>query len=237
MWILTFFLSVVFLAGAYSGNQSWFTLDRLTRDNVLNGALIILALFTILMIAFVIGFFPQSIAAPFMMVLYSAIAGFLIGYALRLFKHRSNSGDILYQHRSFWVDHAPNFLAIILIIYGIYRTSILTDPPITGIRLTSGVSLICFGLFSWTLKVVPEFRSKGIMLLDRYIHWKEVIAWKWQSESVVVIEYYVKEHKEDERLKQFATSIPEEERKELEVILKSKMEEFDDERRKVLFPE
>jgi hypothetical protein len=237
MWILTFFLFVVFLAGAYSGNQPWFTLDRLTRDNVLNGALIILALFTILMIAFVLGFFPQSVAAPFMMVLYSVIAGFLIGYALRLFNHRSISGDILYQHRSFWVDHAPNFLAIILIVYGIYRTSILSEMPVTGIRLTSGISLICFGLFSWTLKVVPEFRSKGIMLLDRYIHWKNVISWKWQSESVVVIEYYVKEHKEDERLKQFATSIPEEERKELEVILKSKMEEFDEERRKVLFPE
>ena len=237
MWILTIFLFFVFLLAAYSGNQMWFTLDRLTRDNVLNGVLITLALFTLLMVAFVFGFFPQSVAAPFMMVLYSAIAGFFTGYATRLFKHRSKSGDILYQHRSFWVDHAPNFLAIILIVYGLYRTSILTDLPVTGIRITSGISLICFGLFSWTLKVVPEFRSKGIMLLDRYIHWKEVIAWSWQSESVVVIEYFAKHQKEGERIKQFSTSIPEDERKELEVILKSKMEEFDEERRKVLFPE
>lgn len=237
MWILTLFLFVVFLASAFAGNQSWFTLDRLTKENVLNGTLLVLAFFTLLMVAYVLGFFPQSVAAPFMMSLYSVIAGFFMGYAVRLLTHRSKSGDILYQHRSFWVDHAPNLLAIILILYGIYRTSVLSDMPVTGIRLTSGISLICFGLFSWTLKVVPEFRSKGIMLLDRYIHWKEVISWSWQSESVVVIEYFTKEHKEDERIKQFATSIPEEERKELEVILKSKMDEFDEERRKILFPE
>jgi hypothetical protein len=237
MWILTLFLCVVFLTGAYTGNRSWFTLDRLTRDNVLNGTLIVLMVFTLLMVAFILGFFPQSIAAPFMMVLYSVIAGFFAGYAIRLLKYRSRSGNILYQHRSFWVDHAPNLLAIVLILYGVYRTSILSDLPVTGIRLTSGISLISFGFFGWTLKVVPEFRSKGIMLIDRYIHWKEVISWNWQSESVVVIEYIVKGQENDERIKQFATSIPEDERKELEIVLNSKMDEFDEERRKILFPE
>lgn len=237
MWILTLFLCVMFLTGTYAGNQSWFTLDRLTRDNVLNSTLIVLMVFTLLMVAFILGFFPQSVAAPFMMVLYTVIAGFFTGYAFRLLKYRSRSGKILYQHRSFWVDHAPNLLAIVLILYGVYRTSILSEMPVTGIRLTSGISLISFGFFSWTLKVVPEFRSKGIMLIDRYIHWKEVISWNWQSESVVVIEYFVKEHKDDERIKQFATSIPEDERKELEIVLNSKMDEFDEERRKILFPE
>lgn len=189
------------------------------------------------MIAYVVGFFPQSVAAPFMMTLYSLIAGFFVGYAIRLYKLRSKSGNILYQNRSFWIDHAPNFLAIILILYGIYRTSILSDFPVTGIRLTSGISLISFGLFSWTLKAVPEFRSKGILLLDQFIHWKEVLSWKWQNESVIVIEFFKKENQSDEQIKFFATSIPEDERKELEVVLKSKMEEFEDERNKTLFPE
>lgn len=237
MWILTFFLCAIFFSGMYLGQKSWFTLDKLSRDNVLNGSLFVLALFTILMIAYVLGFFPQSVAAPFMMSLYSLIAGFFVGYAFRLYNLRSKSGNILYQNRSFWVDHAPNFLAIILILYGIYRTSILSDFPVTGIRLTSGISLISFGLFSWTLKAVPEFRSKGILLLDQFIHWKQILSWKWHNESVIVIEFFTKKKRGEEQISHFATSIPEDERKELEVVLKSKMEEFEEERNKTLFPE
>jgi hypothetical protein len=235
MWILTIFLAVLFIAAAYVGNRPWFTLDRLTRDNVLNGALAVLILFTLLMVAYITGFFPQSVAAPFMMMVYITIAGFFTGYAFRLIRFRSDAGDILYQHRTFWVDHAPNLFAVILIIYGIYRTAILTDIPVTGIRITSGVSLICFGIFTWTLKTVPEFRSNGIILLDRFIPWKEVLSWNWQSEDVVAIEYISPKKHHDERIRQFATSIPEDERKEVEMVLASKLEEFDEERKKVLF--
>ncbi|MEX0822735.1 MAG: hypothetical protein WD008_00015 [Balneolaceae bacterium] len=237
MWILTLFLALVFFAGSYIGTQSWFTLDRLNRSNVLNGALIVLMIFTMLMVAYVLGFFPQSVAAPFMMTLYSVIAGFFIGYAYRLYNYRTKAGRILYQHRSFWIDHAPNFLAMILIIYGVYRMAILTNEPVTGIRLTSGLSLICFGLFNWTLKVVPEFRSKSVILLDRSIRWIDIISWKWQSESVLKLEFIHEDPKHGERLAEFSTSIPEDERKEIEIVLKSKMEEFADERKKKLLKE
>lgn len=212
-------------------------LDRLTREAVLNTTLIVLTIFTLLMIAHIMGFFPQSVAAPFMMSIYTIIAAFFSGYAIRLYRSRRTSGNVLYQHRSFWIDHAPNILAVILVLYGIYRTAIITNQPVTGIRITSGLSLISFGFFMWTLKAVPEFRSLGVILLDRFIHWKEVISWKWTGESVLTIEFLVKQGDEDERIKQFSTSIPEDERKELEVILISKMEEFEEERRKVLFPE
>lgn len=237
MWILILFLIAVAVAGVYSGNQHWFMLDRLNSDVVLNGTLLMLLAFTVLMIAYVFGFFPQSIAAPFMMVLYTAIAGFLAGYAGRLYSSRKKAAGILYQYRSFWVDHAPNLLAIMLILYGIYRTAVLTDLPVTGIRVTSGISLICFGLFSWTLKAVPEFRSKGVMLLDRFIPWKYIISWHWQNEEVLAIEYIVKESKTETRIKQFTTYIPSEERKEIEIILKSKMDEFSDERKELLLSE
>lgn len=237
MWILNLLLLFIFLAGVFSGQQPWFTLHRLNKSNVLNGTLIVLAGFTLLMLLYVLGFFPQSVAAPFMMAIYSLIAGFFIGYAFRLLNLRNKSGRLLYQHRSFWIDHAPNLLAIILIIYGIFRTAVLTDEPITGIRITSGISLISFGIFTWTLKAVPEFRSKGVLLLDRYIRWEEVIAWNWQSESVLEIEYIAQESSKNERIREFLTSIPEDERKEIEMILKSKMDEFDEERKNVLFKE
>ncbi len=234
MWILTIFLLLIGIGGLYIGSKEWFTIDRLNKTNVLNGALAILIFFTMLMVAFVLGYFPQSIAAPFMMTGYSIIGGFFIGYAYRLFSMRGDAGHSLYQQRSFWIDHAPNLLAAALIIYGIFRTSILTEQPVTGIRLTSGISLMSFGFYCWTLNVVPEFRSRGIIFLDRFIHWREVVAWDWLRESVLKIEYILETENKEESLSQFLTSIPEEERKEVETILKSKMDEYIDFRRKRL---
>ena len=234
MWILNLFLFFTAVAGGIIGAQPWFTFDRLNKTNVLNGALITLFIFTLLMILYVLGLFPQYIAAPFMMVLYSFLGGFFFGYAIRLYNLRKESGRVLYQYRAFWVDHAPNLLAIALIIFGIYRTGVLTDQFITGIRVTSGVSLICFGIFNWTLKAVPEFRSNGVILLDRLIFWEEVISWRWISEEVLGIEYLVEENKREERIKEFSTTIPQLERKEIEMILKSKMDEYFEERKKRL---
>ncbi|TVQ06271.1 MAG: hypothetical protein EA359_01365 [Balneolaceae bacterium] len=237
MWILSLFLLFAAIFGAFAGFQNWFRFDQLTKTNVLNTSLFVLIIFTVLMIMYVLGYFPQAIAAPFMMTIYSVLAGFFTGYANSLLAYRRKAGSVLYQHRSFWIDHAPSLLAIVLILYGLYRTSILTEPPVTGIRVTSGISLMSFGYFAWTLKVVPEFRSKGILFLDRFIHWKEVIAWSWQSETSIGIEFLDRDKKNGERIKEFYTSIPEEEKKEIELVLKSKMEEYSEERKKILFKE
>lgn len=234
MWILNLFLFFIAVTGGYVGLQPWFRFDRLNKNNVLNSALITLFVFTLLMVLYVLGLFPQYVAAPFMMVLYSFLAGFFFGYAGRLYNLRKDSGQMLYQHRSFWVDHAPSLLALAIILFGIYRTSVLTDQIITGIRVTSGISLISFGMFTWTLKAVPEFRSKGVILLDRYILWEEVISWRWIGEDILGIEYLVEEEKTEERIKEFSTTIPEIERKEIEMILKSKMDEYFEERKKRL---
>ncbi len=235
MWLLTLFLIVSVLFGAFAGSQNWLVFEKLTKTNLLNGSLIILSIFTLLMVLHSFGLFPQSIAAPFMMTIYSLIAGFFAGTANKLIQQRQKSGNILYQHRSFWVDHAPNLLAVALIIYGIYRTAVFTAEPVTGIRITSGLSLMCFGFFTWTLKAVPEFRSKGIFFLDRFILWKEVIAWRWQSETVIAIEFVADNESANERIKELYTTIPEDEKKEIEIVLKSKMEEYADDRKKILF--
>ena len=237
MWILNLFLFLAAIAGGYVGFQPWFKFDRLNKNNVLNSILVILFVFTLLMILYSIGLFPQSVAAPFMMTLYSFLTGFFFGYAGRLYNLRKESGLVLYQHRSFWVDHAPNLLAVAIILFGIYRTAILTDQAITGIRLTSGISLLSFGIFTWTLKAVPEFRSNGVILLDRHILWEEVISWRWVSEEILRIEYLIEEQSDDEGIKEFTTTIPQEERKEIETILKSKMDEYFEERKNRLLGE
>lgn len=230
MWIYTIFLLALFIGGLYLGERPYFQLRKLTPSIVLNFSLAILVLFTVLMIAYVVGVFPQSVAAPMMAGLYVTLAGFFAGYAYWLFKIRSDGGTILYQNRSFWVDHAPNLLALGLIVYGIYRTSVFSELPVTGIRFSSGMSLICFGLLSWTLKVVPEFRSKGIQFLDQFIPWKRVLSWRWHTDEVVLIEYVESSKQARDRIKQFVTSIPPDEKKEIELVLKSKLEEYADER-------
>lgn len=230
MWIYIIFLSALFIGGLYTGVRPFFQLRKLTTSMVLNISLVVLVLFTALMMAFIAGIFPQSIAAPMMAGLYIFLAGFFAGYAFRLYKIRSDGGTILYQNRSFWVDHAPNLLAIGLIVYGIYRSSVLTDMPVTGIRFSSGMSLICFGILSWTLKVVPEFRSGGILFLDQFIPWKKVLSWRWHTDDVVLVEYIQSEKTGEDRIKQFVTSVPPDEKKEIELVLTSKLEEFADER-------
>lgn len=236
MWILSLFLAAVFLGGIFTGNSSRFTIDKLNKQLVLNGSLAVLLLFGLLLLLYNFGYFPQSVAAPFMMAVYSFAGGFLAGFSVRQYQKKKKGGDILYQHRSFWVDHAPNLLAIGLIIFGVYRTSFLTDLPVTGIRVTSGISLICFGIFTWTMKAVPEFRKYGILLLDRLIRWDDVISWHWHSEEIIAIEYMVNENG-DEDIHEFLTSIPLEDKKEIERILASKADDYYEIRRKKLLKE
>ena len=230
MWIYIIFLLVLFLGGLYLGERPFFQLRKLTPSIVLNVSLAVLILFTALMIAYVVGVFPQYVAAPVMAGLYITLAGFFAGYAYRLYRKKSEGGTILYQNRSFLVDHAPNLLSVALIIFGIYRTSLLTDLPITGIRFSSGMSLICFGILGWTIKAVPEFRSAGILFLDQFIPWKRVLSWRWHTDDVVLIEYVETEKQANDRIKQFVTSVPPDEKKEIELVLTSKLEEYADER-------
>lgn len=240
MWIIILLMLAITLTGLYIGQNSGFNVQKLSKNLVLNGALITLGVFTLLFVLYNIGYFPQSVAAPFMMGVYSLAGGFFLGYAFRIYTLRMRSGRILFQHRSFWVDHAPNLLSIILILFGIYRTSILLDAPVTGIRLTSGISLICFGLFTWTLKTVPEFRVQGILFLDTLISWEYVASWSWQSETILGIDYLSKEKKDKDgefRLTEITTFISEEDKKSVERILKEKTDDYSDLRRELLLPD
>lgn len=233
--VLIYLISgIMTLAGSYIGMQRWFRFEKLNRSVLLNGCLLILGLFTLLMLAREIGFFPQSVAAPLMMGIYSLLAGFFIGLAWRLMRLRKNSGNILYMYRSFWVDLAPQLASILILLFGLYRTSILIEQPITGIRLTSGCSLFAFGLLGFTLRFVPEFRTRGILFLDRLTPWKHLLSWSWKSEEVISIEYLYTSQKQGHMIREFLTTVPAEDRRQVETILSSRMEEFSDEREKSL---
>lgn len=237
MWIIILLMLIVTFAGLYIGQSAGFRLQTLDKNTLLNASLITLALFTLLIILHNFGYFPQWIAAPFMMGVYSLAGGFFLGYAFRIYTLRVRSGKILFQYRSFWIDHAPNLLAVILILFGIYRTSILLETPVTGIRLTSGMSLICFGLSIWTLKAVPEFRVRGIFFLDTLIPWEYVVSWNWYSETILHIDYMLKQKakgEEELRITELSTYIPEEDKKNVERILQERTDDFSELRLKIL---
>jgi len=234
MIYLYFLYLISAVAGGFAGYNSWVRIEKLNKHNLLNAILNALILFTFLMVAYLAGYFPQTVAAPFMAAVYSFLSGFFTGYAARMISLRTNTGAILYTHRSFWIDHAPNFLSLVIILFGLYRTALLTSEPVTDIRFTSGVSLICFGFLGWTVKLVPDFRSNGVLLFDKKIPWNQVISWHWHSENVLQIEYLSDIGKKSEGVHEFLTSIPEDERLEIETILKSKMDEYKNERQKLL---
>jgi drug/metabolite transporter superfamily protein YnfA len=68
--MLFLYLYIIYLisafAGGFTGFQSWVRIEKLNKRSLLNAILIILFLFTLLMTAYLAGFFPQAVAAPFM---------------------------------------------------------------------------------------------------------------------------------------------------------------------------
>lgn len=222
------------LAGGYVGIKPWFRFEKLNKAILLNGVLTALTVFTLLMFAWFLGYLSQSTAASLMMFIYSFLTGFFTGVGCRFIRLRKTSGNILYMHRSFWTDHAPQLAAILILLFGLYRTSLLLEQPVTGIRLTSGLSLIAFGFLGLTVRITPEFRTRGILFLDRLTPWKHLLSWSWKTEEVICLEYLYSSDSNRKRIREFLTTIPAEDRRQVETLLTSKLEEFRDEREKSL---
>lgn len=230
MIILIVFLAVVFVLAFWLGHRRMFRLEHLNQRLVINGFLIAMVILTLMTVAHWIGFFPQPVAARVTMSLYIIAAGFFFGYGLKLITLRNDAGDIEYIYRSFWTDIAPNLLAIFLVAYGIYRTGVLTLGPFTGIGITSGLSLVGFGFWGWTIRVVPEFRKKGLLMLDLFIPWKNVMAYKWKSEEVLQIDYMT----QDKKFSELFTYIPPEDQLRIERVLGKKFSQYEDDRKKAM---
>lgn len=230
MVLLLTILAVLFVLSCWFGYRQYVQFEDLNLRNVSNSILGIMILLTLLSSLQWIGIFPQWIAANITMGLYTLATGFFFGTGIRLMVKKKQAGQIEYMHRSFWVDVAPNLIAALLVAYGIYRTGILTFGPFTGIGVSSGLSLIGFGFFGWTVRIVPEFRKEGILLLDQFLEWKLVLAYEWVSEEVMTIDYM----NENGKICEFNTSIPAEDRKLVEQLLGKRIREHEDERKKEL---
>lgn len=233
MYFFPFVLGLLFLLACWLGFRRIVRFEHLNEHRVLNTLIAGVLILTALNVAHWLGYFTQEIAARTTMGLYIFAAGFLAGFGTKLITLRSEAGSIEYLHRSFWTDAAPNIIAIMIVAFGIYRTGMLTFGPFTGIGITSGLSLIFFGYWGWTINIVPEFRKNGILLLDQLVAWEQVTSYRWESEEVLQIDYYTSESK----LTDFNTYIPIEDRLLIERILGKKLKEFEEQRKERIHQE
>lgn len=226
MILVAVILTIIFGLSGWVGYRRIFRLDQLNQRRVINSFLVVMGILTLMTIAHWLGFFTQQIAAHITMGFYVIAAGFFTGYGSRLIGLRRGSGHIEYMYRSFWTDIAPNLIAVLLVAFGLYRTGIITLGPFTGIGITSGISLAAFGYWGWTIPVVPEFRDKGLLFLDQYIAWGQLVAYQWVAEETLEVDYMT----EDESLTSFSTYIPAEDKAIVERVLNRKHHDFREEK-------
>ncbi|MFP8488454.1 hypothetical protein ACKGJO_05080 [Gracilimonas sp. Q87] len=219
LWIVVSTI-IVSLVSIYLGHSRLLHIDQITPRRSSITLILVLLLFLSLQLLHRIGYFPEAAAGFTMANMYASLFGFFFGASIQQFNQKMDAGKILYVNRSFWTDVLPNVIALGVILFGIQRTSIFSDIPITPIRVTSGLSIIAFGLYGLTIRLVPEFRAKGLILLDRQIKWDDFVTYSWFSEGVIEIEY-----KQNGAIKSFKTMIPEEDELYLEKTLSKKIAE------------
>lgn len=230
MILLITILVTLLIISAWFGYRQYLRLEHLNMENVTHTVLAAMIILTLLTAAQWIGLFSQKTVAHITMGLYTIATGFFFGNGFKLIVKKNRAGAVEYMHRSFWIDVAPNIIATMLVAYGLFRTEIFTFGPFSGIGITSGLSLVGFGFFGWTVRIVPEFRTEGILILDQFIEWKLVLAFEWVSEDVITIDYMT----EQDKICEFNTSIPPEDRKIVEQLLGRRIREHEDERKKEL---
>lgn len=211
---------VTALLSIWLGYKRLFFLHQVTVRRFLLFALVLVLLYSSLLLSFKMEVLTEELAAVIITNVYASIFGFFSGSAFDQYRTRSNSGKVLYSYRSFISDHLPVIVAIALITLGIHRSAVLSDMAITPIRVTSGLSLAAIGLWGITLRLVPEFRSNGIILIDQLIEWKHFLSYNWYSEEILEIEY-----EQEGMIRIFKTLVPSEDRAEAEELLSRKLKE------------
>lgn len=214
-------LSAVFLVGFSIGFLEIVHIGKLSQRNVLWGLALLLLLLAILGVLFGLDIITHTIASQISMILYVIISGFFMGGGTLNLKKRLNAGFLEYANRSFMSDALPNIISTLFVAYGLYKTNLLTPLPLTGITITSGLSLIMLGFYGFTLRIVPEMRDEGILLLDRFIPWKRVLSFEWQYEQILDIDYVLP----DKHISEFRTLVPLDDRKYVENLLNRKIEQ------------
>lgn len=217
IWTIT---SAVALAGLglFIGYKRFFRLYHITAQRIGIFSIVALSMYSILLYLFKIEVMSEAIGGLIITGVYALVAGFFLGMATSQYQMRRAAGTITYVHRGFLADYAPAIIALALILFGVMRTSIFSFFPVTPIRLSSGLSFIAMGIWGMTLRPVPEFRIKGIVILDNLVPWKDFVSYTWYLENVLEVEY-----KLNGTLHNFRTSVPEEDRPTIEKLLHTKM--------------
>lgn len=219
IWIVVSAFVIAALS-IFLGYKRLLYLDQITPRNLSVSLLGVVFLFLVLQWMHRLGYFPEHIAGAVMANVYASLFGFFAGAAYQQFQQKSKYGEIIYVNRTFWTDIFPNIVAIGIILFGIQRTSLFSDLPFTPIRVTSGLSIIAVGAYSFTIRLVPELRAKGLILLDRKISWDDFFTYSWYSENVLEIEY-----KLNDEIRSFKTMIPDEDQLFVEKLLTNKIAE------------
>lgn len=206
---------VTLVASSALGYIRLINLHQLTVRRLAVTALLAVIIYSLMLWLFKEDLLSEAVAGAITANVYASVAGFFLGSAFEQYKLRIDGGSLLYMNRTFLSDFAPAIIGIGLITFGIYRSALISELPMTPIRVTSGLSFIAFGAWGFTLKVVPEFRRKGIILIDRIIDWDQLLSYSWYTEEVVMVEY-----EENDRIKVFHTIIPPEDQVKFEKMLK-----------------
>lgn len=202
------------------GYRRLFFLYQVSLRKLLWASLITLSLYSLLLFLFKIEALSEAFAGAIIANVYASVFGFFFGSSIKQYKTRVNTGTVLYCHRTFISEYIPVIIAIILILMGVQRSAVFSDLAITPIRISSGLSLLSIGIWGITLRLVPEFRSKGIVLLDSVIEWDDLLSYEWFTEEVLEVEYT-----QDEAIRSFKTLIPPVDQLEVERLLSKKMRE------------
>lgn len=230
MYLLIVLLLLISTWAFWLGYKRLLHLQHLSRQRIIYVFLAAMLILTLMTVAHRLGYFPQDIAARFTMGLYTGVAGFFFGFASKQFMLRRRAGAMEYAYRSFWTEAIPNFIGILIIAFGLYRVQLLSLGPFTGIGITSGCSLVAFGCLGLTMRIVPEFRRKGVLILDQFVPWKEIVAYQWHQEDALQIDYLNR----NDKLTDFTTIIPPGDHLIIEKLLATKLKKHEDERKEKL---
>ncbi|MBO6524284.1 MAG: hypothetical protein JJ971_10695 [Balneolaceae bacterium] len=219
LWI---YISNIVIAGVslWLGYRRLFFLYQISLRKLLWSVLIALSLYSLLLLLFKIEVLTEAFAGAVIANVYASVFGFFAGSSINQYKTRVDSGSVLYCHRTFISEYIPVIVAIILILLGVHRSAIFSDLAITPIRVSSGLSLLGIGVWGITLRLVPEFRAKGIVLLDSVIKWDDLLSYEWYTVEILEVEYT-----QDEAIRSFKTLISPNDQLEIERLLSKKMRE------------
>ena len=230
MTLLITVLSLIALVSVWTGYKGYVRLDMLNQRRVVNAFLILMLFITALTVISWLDVLTQQLAASLTAGLFVFAGGFFLGYAIKLYFFKRRAGKVLYMNSSVLTTYAPALISVILVAFGIYRTEVLTLGPFTLVGVTSGLSLIAFGMWGWVINIVPEFREKGLLLLDQYISWERLISFEWIEETTLEMDYMTP----GPHVSSFRTYVPAEDRMLLERILAEQMDQHHEERKEVL---